>query len=201
VPDPHTASSCPAAAEKATTHRCVLCVPCEHKHAPNLPSTHPSHHLLHTCTGFVVVHGAGSFGHFEASQYGITKPHTPQHTLLEGFAKTRRSVTRLNQLVVSALVDAGVPAVGLSPCGVCFSSKGALGPTWQQGYVDAVQALLSRCGAAATGNTALLVRDIGYAILDGCSVSLCLLELPGGRGVLTAGVCCNAMYDFIVACG
>jgi isopentenyl phosphate kinase len=93
----------------------------------------------------VVVHGAGSFGHFEASQYGITKPHsTPQHTLLEGFAKTRASVTRLNHLVVSALVAAGVPAVGLSPFGSCFCANGVLSPDWQQGYVDAVHATLCR---------------------------------------------------------
>lgn len=94
------------------------------------------------------MHGAGSFGHFEASQYGITKPDTPQHTLLEGFARTRRSVTRLNHLVVSALIDAGIPAVGLSPFGSCFSIQGQLqlteqhSPGWQQGYVDAVQATL-----------------------------------------------------------
>lgn len=95
--------------------------------------------------GFVVVHGAGSFGHFEASQYGITKPNTPQQTLLEGFAKTRRSVTRLNHLVVSALIDAGIPAVGVSPFGSCYCHNGALHPDWQQGYVDAVQATLCRC--------------------------------------------------------
>lgn len=94
--------------------------------------------------GFVVVHGAGSFGHFEASQYGITKPETPQQTLLEGFAKTRRSVTRLNHLVVSALVDAGIPAVGVSPFGMCYCQNGKLHPDWQQGYVDAVQATLCR---------------------------------------------------------
>jgi isopentenyl phosphate kinase len=109
--------------------------------------------------GFVVVHGAGSFGHFEASQYGITKPDTPQHTLLEGFAKTRRSVTLLNHLVVSAMIDAGLPAVGLSPYGSCYCQNGALHPDWQQGYVDAVQATLSRCAG-------LVYCHSGYVVVQ-----------------------------------
>lgn len=161
---------------------------CNLKHIPN---PYLIKQLLHIRTGFVVVHGAGSFGHFEASQYGITKPHTPQHTLLEGFAKTRRSVTRLNQLVVSALVDAGVPAVGLSPCGVCFSSSGALAPAWQQGYVDAVQALLSRWGYIAC-TAALFVLTV--TMKSEFSVLLCLLGQSGGRGVRPTRVCHHAMF-------
>jgi len=34
----------------------------------------------------------------------------------EGFVQTRLSVTRLNHIFVEALVEAGVPAVGVSPC-------------------------------------------------------------------------------------
>lgn len=98
-----------------------------------------------------MVHGAGSFGHFEASQYGITKPDTPQQTLLEGFAKTRRSVTWLNHLVVSALIEAGIPAVGVSPFGMCYSCNGSLHQDWQQAYVDAVQATLCRCAIQRGG--------------------------------------------------
>lgn len=98
---------------------------------------------LHTHPGFVVVHGAGSFGHFEASQYRVTKPDTPQETLREGFAKTRRSVTRLNHLVVSALIDAGLPSVGLSPYGFCFSHNGGLHPSYETSYINAVNATLS----------------------------------------------------------
>lgn len=158
-----------------------------------------------------MVHGAGSFGHFEASQYGITKPHTPQATLLEGFAKTRRSVTRLNQLVVSALVDAGVPAVGLSPCGVCFSSNGALSPAWQQGYVDAVQALLSRwvphCWYGYVSSTTArdtasdkfpgLCRVLCPAVLAGATkrdASAASASSCGDRQIHTACVSCSIAY-------
>lgn len=98
--------------------------------------------------GFVVLHGAGSYGHFEASRYAITKPDTPQPLLLEGFAHTRRAVMRLNQLVVNELIEAGVPAVGLSPFGFCHTRSGSLDPASEQAYVDAVQAALNRWGTA-----------------------------------------------------
>ncbi|XP_047061104.1 isopentenyl phosphate kinase-like [Lolium rigidum] len=54
-------------------------------------------------TNFIVVHGAGSFGHFQASRSGVHKGglHTP--LVKAGFVATRISVTSLNQEVVRAL--------------------------------------------------------------------------------------------------
>ena len=63
----------------------------------------------------VLLHGAGSFGHFQAKKYAISKGvRDPSFSWL-GFAETRSSVTRLNAHVLSALLRAGVPAVALSP--------------------------------------------------------------------------------------
>lgn len=76
---------------------------------------------------FVIVHGAGSFGHHTAKEYGLSgqKSKPPedeqryggnQTKLMEGLAKTRLSVQTLNQKVVSSLIQHGIPAVGISPC-------------------------------------------------------------------------------------
>jgi isopentenyl phosphate kinase len=80
--------------------------------------------------GFVIVHGAGSFGHFTAKEYGL-KGHSleppPSGTGVStdaldrrrdrlGLAKTRLSVQKLNRMVVEQLVEHGVNAVGISPC-------------------------------------------------------------------------------------
>lgn len=65
----------------------------------------------------VVVHGAGSFGHFQAKEYRVNdglKSRSPKD--LVGFAKTRQSVTKLNQHVCAAFVAADIPAIGISPC-------------------------------------------------------------------------------------
>jgi len=65
----------------------------------------------------VVVHGAGSFGHFQAKEYGVQGGSLDDERTIRGFAETRVSVTKLNHAVVSALTEAGIPAVGISPCG------------------------------------------------------------------------------------
>lgn len=82
----------------------------------------------------IVVHGAGSFGHQHAKAHGVARggagalhelaPEDDVNRRLRlGFAKTRNAVCRLNSLVVSALVDAGVNAVGVSPFGA-WSTRG-----------------------------------------------------------------------------
>jgi isopentenyl phosphate kinase len=61
----------------------------------------------------VVVHGAGSFGHFQAREHGVSRGGDGDSWRL-GLAVTRRSVTKLNGLVVDALARAGVPAVAVA---------------------------------------------------------------------------------------
>ncbi|CAG9463018.1 unnamed protein product [Pedinophyceae sp. YPF-701] len=75
----------------------------------------------------LVVHGAGSFGHQLASQYGVAKGglHT-EPRVKEGLARTRVSVAKLNVIVTSHLVERGVPAVSLPPMGVWETASGAL---------------------------------------------------------------------------
>lgn len=63
---------------------------------------------------FVIIHGAGSFGHFQAKKYGLaTGTNNPDWKF--GFAETRRSVTLLNSHVMGALITEGLPAVCVSP--------------------------------------------------------------------------------------
>lgn len=62
--------------------------------------------------GVVVVHGAGSFGHFFAKQHGLARGVSPGDAAATlGLARTRHSVATLNRAVVGALVEAGVAAV------------------------------------------------------------------------------------------
>ncbi|CAA0828726.1 Amino acid kinase family protein [Striga hermonthica] len=68
---------------------------------------------------FIVVHGAGSFGHFQASKSGVHKGGLSRPLVKSGFVATRISVTSLNLEIVRALAKEGIPSVGLSPfsCG------------------------------------------------------------------------------------
>ncbi|KAL6614453.1 hypothetical protein ACP70R_036723 [Stipagrostis hirtigluma subsp. patula] len=54
-------------------------------------------------TNFIVVHGAGSFGHFQASRSGVHKGGLHSALVKAGFVATRISVTSLNQEIVRAL--------------------------------------------------------------------------------------------------
>ncbi|MQL87409.1 hypothetical protein Taro_019943 [Colocasia esculenta] len=67
----------------------------------------------------IVVHGAGSFGHFQASRSGVHKGGLDMPIVKAGFVATRISVTSLNLEIVRALAREGIPAVGMPPfpCG------------------------------------------------------------------------------------
>ena len=95
----------------------------------------------------VLIHGAGSFGHFQAKKYTLSSGGSidewKQGTTLTRqryvvtLAKTYQvsslaryneivvyfSVLKLNGLVVDALIKEGVPAVGISPFPTVVSSK------------------------------------------------------------------------------
>lgn len=61
--------------------------------------------------GLIVVHGAGSFGHFEASKHNVSSGAASAF----GVSETHAAVTRLNGLVVDGLIAREVAAVGVSP--------------------------------------------------------------------------------------
>jgi isopentenyl phosphate kinase len=61
----------------------------------------------------IIVHGAGSFGHPVAKKYNISDGLKSSDQLV-GFSKTHQSMTRLNQIIVDTLLEAGVLAFGIS---------------------------------------------------------------------------------------
>lgn len=74
----------------------------------------------------IIVHGAGSFGHQHAAAAGLGKT---EHRLASpdevaaGVAATRLALLKLHQAVLSELISKNVPAVGLSPLAMGFSSS------------------------------------------------------------------------------
>jgi isopentenyl phosphate kinase len=96
---------------------------------PSVVSNATFNHTNKHKSAFIVVHGAGSFGHFTAKQYGLkgqsTLPTTTTRTkrlannhsyTMKGLAETRLSVQTLNRLVVERFLQQGLNAVGISPC-------------------------------------------------------------------------------------
>lgn len=92
-------------------------------------------------TAFVIIHGAGSFGHHSAKEFGLKGQTQPpqsvairtdaseedllhQRHVMQGVAQTRLSVQTLNQHVVAKLIEHGVNAVSVSPFSVSIPAHG-----------------------------------------------------------------------------
>jgi isopentenyl phosphate kinase len=69
-------------------------------------------------TGMIICHGAGSFGHLEAREYGVGDGDASPL----GVAATHAAVSRLSWYIVDSLVLRGVPAVSVAPLSHCIRS-------------------------------------------------------------------------------
>ncbi|XP_022090272.1 uncharacterized protein LOC110979072 isoform X5 [Acanthaster planci] len=121
---------------------------------------------------FIVVHGAGSFGHFQAKEYGVAQgyhgnqDHVRSDRVKMGFCKTRVSVTKLNHIIVNELVCQGVNAVGISPCGSWVTDDGSV----VQSDIDSIKDLLLEGYQPVMHGDCVLDRCKGCTILSGDTV-------------------------------
>lgn len=68
----------------------------------------------------IIVHGAGSFGHIKAKEYGLPGKVSPR--TLKGFSVVHNDVMRLNLKIMDELISAGFDAVSVPPAST-FSSR------------------------------------------------------------------------------
>ncbi|NLI61984.1 MAG: isopentenyl phosphate kinase family protein [Methanosarcinaceae archaeon] len=71
--------------------------------------------------GLIIVHGAGSYGHTHAKEYGLDKAFDA-----EGIMITHDSVRKLNEFIVSELRNEGIKAIPLNPFAFSVCSDGRL---------------------------------------------------------------------------
>ncbi len=72
----------------------------------------------------IIIHGAGSCGHPEAKRYRLDEGAVAGRT--EGIYVTHRAVSRLNESVVEALHQMGIPAAGIHPFHAAVADRGRL---------------------------------------------------------------------------
>ena len=70
--------------------------------------------LATTKQAYILMHGAGSFGHVLAKQHQLNQGYHNDEQYL-GFAQTHVSVQNLNSLVLEQLHQQKIPAIGLPP--------------------------------------------------------------------------------------
>lgn len=128
----------------------------------------------------LLIHGAGSFGHYHAEQYGVTVTdgtHDPQ-----AIFDIHDSMRELNDRVLAALHDHGVPAVGVHPLSVASR--------------DATDALVIPPTPLATmleeGFVPVLFGDVivhagqGFTVVSGDEIAV---TLAGALDVGRVGMC------------
>ncbi|XP_059308608.1 isopentenyl phosphate kinase isoform X1 [Lycium ferocissimum] len=110
---------------------------------------------------FIVVHGAGSFGHFQASKSGVHKGGLSRPLVKAGFVATRISVTSLNLEIVRALAREGIPSIGMSPFSCGWS-------TCQRNMKEADISMVTK--AIDTGFVPVLHGDAVLDTLQECTI-------------------------------
>lgn len=73
----------------------------------------------------VLGHGSGSFGHVAGAKFG-TRQGVRTTAEWEGFLGVSDAAARLNRLVVTSLLDAGVPAISLQPSASAICDDGQI---------------------------------------------------------------------------
>ena len=131
----------------------------------------------------IVVHGAGSFGHPQAKQYGVADggDMDGDPVLREGVDKTKASVRKLCRLVCDELIsEGGAPALvkpaPISPYGKFFTVGKKLNRNLSRGGFDEVRAALMEGKIPVLHGDVVNDAEQGCAILSGDTLVECLTE-------------------------
>ena len=131
----------------------------------------------------IVVHGAGSFGHPQAKQYGVADggDMDGDPVLREGVDKTKASVRKLCRLVCDELIsEGGAPALvkpaPISPYGKFFTVGKKLNRNLSRGGFDEVRAALMEGKIPVLHGDVVDDAEQGCAILSGDTLVECLTE-------------------------
>lgn len=134
--------------------------------APDLPIIHAMAHAIATVlqtamtARLVLSHGSGSYGHVAAARYGIHKGLAADADWT-GYAVTSGAASRLNRIVVDALLAAGVPALTLQPSATCETQDGSV-VAWDTQHLE--KALTHRLIPVIHG-------DVAFDRRQGCSIA------------------------------
>lgn len=136
----------------------------------------------------VIVHGGGSFGHPLASKYDINSGYEDESQLM-GFALTHRAMEELNSTVVSALQDAGLPAVPVQPSACIIVEDGRISSM----EVNPLRKLLDLGLVSVLYGDAVPDLERGMSILSGDQLVVFLAQELGVKRVIL-GVDTDGVY-------
>jgi isopentenyl phosphate kinase len=126
-------------------------------------------HLAQSGSLPLLIHGAGSFGHFQAREYAVAQGGTLTARLLEGFTRTRASVLKLNSMIVDRLAQAPMAVVGISPGSFVQTSNRSVveNSACARNFINQIENLAKRGLCPVVHGDACLDESINCTILSG----------------------------------
>ncbi len=110
----------------------------------------------------IVVHGGGSFGHHMANQYNLIEGYGDSSQVV-GFSKTHQAMTKLNSLVMEALISHNVNAVVVQPSSCVVTKAGRIHNMEKK----PLKRMLNMGLVPVLYGDAVLDSEKGFAILSG----------------------------------
>jgi len=136
----------------------------------------------------VIVHGGGSYGHPVAKTYRINEGFKDASQIV-GFSKTHQAMTKLNRIVIDALISHNIPALEVQPSSFIITKSDRI--TTLDNKV--VEKLLETGFVPVLYGDAVLDLDKGFAILSGDQlVSSIATQLAAERIII--GVDVDGLY-------
>jgi isopentenyl phosphate kinase len=135
-------------------------------------------------TPLVLVHGGGSFGHPVAEKYGLVDGFKSERQV-PGFARTHQAMVALNSIIVDALLEAGVPALAVSPSSFIMTSDGRI----HSMDLEVIGRLAVRGILPVLYGDAVIDRAKGFTILSGDQIAVKIaIEMGATRLIFGADV-------------
>ncbi len=133
-------------------------------------------------SSLVLVHGGGSFGHPVAKQYNLAAGYGDQ-SQVTGFSETHRAMTKLNSVVMEALISHGINAVVVQPSSFIVTKSGRI----KSMELNPIKRMLDMKLVPVLYGDVVLDSDKGFAILSGDQIAVSLAKNFGAQRIIMGG--------------
>lgn len=125
----------------------------------------------------VLIHGAGSFGHHQAKEYGLKSGLNDQS--IRGIWPTHSAVKTLNGMIIDALYRNGVYAAPVHPLSCCTLKNGRI----ESISMNVIEGMLSAGIIPVLHGDVAFDTEKGIDVLSGDQIVVCLAKTLNARKV------------------
>jgi isopentenyl phosphate kinase len=120
--------------------------------------------LLNSTKPYIIIHGAGSFGHIIAEKHSINDGFKNENQL-DGLTRIRQDMTSLTQEVVSCLIEKNIKAISFQTSAFAFMKN-----TESSYFLDPIERSLSLGMCPVLSGDVLFTEEGGFTIHSGDSL-------------------------------